>query len=160
MSLRSPRTAARQIDPRAASVVSMTSGDEGTVRGGRPPDIHDRLIERCSELANAVVGDGAFSPGQAIWVGKRDIAHIDANGALDIRLTKTELRARRQELQMDSRITLRSHASDWLEFRVDTDEDLEDGVSLISDAIAANLPSAPTGPPPTGPELERRRRSH
>jgi Family of unknown function (DUF5519) len=122
--------------------------------------VHERFIERCGSVSGAATGEGAFAPGPAIWVGKREVAHIDADGAVDIRLTRLEIRARRAELRADHRITFRASGSDWLEFRIGSDADLDDAVALATAAIAANLPTSPDGLPPTGAELERRRRFH
>ena len=57
-------------------------------------------------------------------------------------------------------MTLRPGTSDWIEVELHSDADAEWAGSLIRDAIAANLPTAPPGLPPEGPELERRRRFH
>jgi hypothetical protein len=122
--------------------------------------MHSEVIERCRSLEGAIVGEGAFAEGPAVWVGRREVAHIDADGAVDIRLTKQQIRRRRTELEQDTRISLRAPSSDWLEVRAATDADIDFAVTLIADAVAANLPTAPTGDPPTGSELERRRRFH
>jgi hypothetical protein len=118
------------------------------------------LIERCGALDGAAIGEGAFAPGPAIWVGKREVAHFDADGAVDVRLTKEVIRSRRSEFRRDDRVSLRANDSDWLEIKVDTACDLEFAVSLVKDAVAANLPTAKAGAPPTGEELDRRRRFH
>jgi hypothetical protein len=117
-------------------------------------------IERAASCSGAALGEGAFSPGSAVWVGKREIAHVDRDGLLDIRLTRQVIRDRREELRSDPRIGLRSSSSDWLEIRVETEVDLNDALTLIRAAIAANSPTAVAGPPPTGADLERRRRFH
>ena len=118
------------------------------------------VIERCRSIEGATVGEGAFAEGPAVWVGRREVAHIDADGAVDIRLTKQQIRRRRAELEADTRISLHSSSSDWLEVRVASDIDADFAVALISEAVAANLPTAPPGNPLTGSELERRRRFH
>jgi hypothetical protein len=118
------------------------------------------VIERCRSIEGATVGEGVFAEGPAVWVGRREVAHIDADGAVDIRLTKQQIRRRRAELEADTRISLRAPSSDWLEVRVATDADIDFALTLIADAVVANLPSAPPGSPPTGSELDRRRRFH
>ena len=49
---------------------------------------------------------------------------------------------------------------DWLEVQVVSESDAAFAVALIHDAVVANLPTAPPGLPPTGTDLERRRRFH
>lgn len=120
----------------------------------------EELFGRLRDLDGAVISEGAFSPGLAVWVGSREVAHGDDDRTLDVRLTKQVLRNRRSGLQRDPRIVFRSTSSDWLEVRVESPADLEFAVSLVRDAIAANLDGAPPGSPPTGSELERRRRFH
>jgi hypothetical protein len=123
----------------------------------------DELIERLAELPGAVLGEGAFAPGPAIWAGRREVAHFDRDGMLEVRLTKGVIRARRVQLRADPRVRLRAGASDWIAVDLeagDPTDASEVAAALIEDALAANLPTAEPGPPPTGAELERRRRFH
>lgn len=118
------------------------------------------VIDRWDTIEGAAVGEGAFKPGPAVWAGRREVAHIDADGALDIRLTKQLIRSRRTALKADARVALRANGSDWLEVRVATADDIEFALLLVRDAVAANLPTAEPGPPPSGSDLKRRRRFH
>ncbi len=111
-------------------------------------------------IQGAELGDGAFAPGPALWVGKREVAHFDDERTLDVRLTKSAIRERREELRADPRVVLRASPSDWLEVVVGNEEDAEWAYLLVADAVAANLPTAPPGMPPSGAELKRRRRFH
>ena len=122
--------------------------------------MQDEVVERLLSVEGAIVGEGAFSPGPALWVGKREIAHLDGDQTLDVRLTRKVIASRRTELRADTRVVLRSGTSDWLEVRVESPLDLEFAISLVKDAVAANLKTAPPGSPPTGADLRRRRRFH
>jgi hypothetical protein len=122
--------------------------------------VDDKLMELMSRIEGAVIGEGAFSPGPAVWVGTREVAHIDADGALDVRLTKSVIRVRRSELEADARVTLRSSGSDWMGIRLASDNDVSYAVEMVRTAVAANLPTAKPGSPPTGEALARRRRFH
>src|SRR5947209_12614409 len=120
---------------------------------------HDEFLERCcNETDGVVLGEGAFGPGSALWVGMREVAHFDDERTLDIRLTKAEIRRRRQKLKADERVTLRGSSSDWLECLVESHEDVEWAARLVVAAVEANLSPAPKGLPPPGADLERRRR--
>jgi hypothetical protein len=121
---------------------------------------HEQFLERCAEVDGAAIGEGAFGAETAIWVGTREVAHFDDEHTLDVRLTRQVIRDRRGELTADDRVTLRRGTSDWIEAEVRDDADLEWAVALVADAIAANLPTVSPGPPPSGPDLERRRRFH
>jgi hypothetical protein len=122
--------------------------------------IVSELISRWLMLENAAVAEGAFGGGPAVWVGRREVAHFDADGTLDVRLTRQVICRRKPELVADERILLRSGTSDWLALQIGGVDDIEFAVSLVNDAVAANLPTAPPGSPPEGAELERRRRFH
>jgi hypothetical protein len=118
------------------------------------------FIRRCADIAGAALGDGAFADGPAIWVGKREIAHFHGPDDLEVRLTRAVIRERRTELRAHEGIELRRSTSDWICVRVRSGSDFDLAYTLVEDAIAANLPSAEPGLPPTGPELARRRRFH
>lgn len=117
-------------------------------------------MERLGGLESAVVAEGAFSPGPALRVGKREVAHFDGDHTLDVRLTKPAIAEWRPALRADDRVVLRSGSSDWLEFRIGSPEDAEFAFSLVVDAVAANRKTAPAESPPTGAELQRRRGFH
>ena len=120
------------------------------------------FLARCArEIPGAQLGDGVFTEGEAVWCGTREVAHVhDATGELEVRLTKAVVRERRAELKADARVTLRKNASDWIAFDIATNADEKDALELVRLAVAANAPSAPAGPPPTGADLARRRRFH
>lgn len=120
----------------------------------------DGLLRRCAEVNDAALGDSTFGHGEALFVGKREIAHLDGPTTVDIRLTRAGIRERRDELREDPRVDLRRGQSDWLEFTVRTADDADAALALLTAAVEANRPTAPAGLPPTGSELERRRRFH
>lgn len=93
------------------------------------------MIARCSTLDGAAPGDGAFAPGPAVWVGRREAAHVDADGRVDVRLTRPAIRARRAALRADDRITLRAAGSDWLTVTVTRESDWHRAVGLITEAV-------------------------
>jgi hypothetical protein len=111
-------------------------------------------------LEGVVVSDSAFGDGPALWVGRREVAHLDGNDVVDVRLTRPLIRARKASLAADPRITLRRSSSDWLEVRVSTAADVAFAMALVETAVDANRPTAAAGPPPTGGALKRRRRFH
>ena len=120
----------------------------------------DAFLERCAAIDGAALGEALFRSGAAIWVGTREVAHFDEDGSFEVRLTKSEIRRRRDELSEDARIELRRNASDWLRCSIDDERDEAFALALVADAVAANAPTAPPGLPPTGKDLERRRRFH
>ena len=119
---------------------------------------HLDFMKGCADLAGAALGEGAFSAGPAIWVGKREVANFDGPLHVDVRLTRGVIRARRPELRTDERVELRPDTSDWIRVRVASPSDIDRGLELVRDAVAANVPTAKHGPPPSGAELAHRRR--
>lgn len=117
-------------------------------------------MDRCATLVGAALGEGAFSPGPAIWVGTREVAHFDSDGALDVRLTKQLIRQRREEFKANPRVSLRGSGSDWLAVTIESPADVDFAFDLVALAVSQNLETAPPGLPPSGSELERRRRFH
>ena len=119
------------------------------------------FLRRCARIDGAQLGDGVFSSGQAIWCGSREVAHFhDHEGTLEVRLTKPVVGERRAALKADQRVTLRKNASDWIEFMITTKADERDAIELVRAAVAANAVTAKPGLPPTGADLDRRRRFH
>jgi hypothetical protein len=124
--------------------------------------VNESLASRLCQIDGVVEGESAFKDGQGFWAGGKEIAHFEGEHAIDLRLTKPEIRARRAELRADPRVTLRPGSSDWLtiEFASATDEDFV--CELAQAAAAAHRPADGTSsrPPPTGAALARRRRFH
>src|SRR5688572_19600839 len=123
--------------------------------------IIETLQARLDQLEGVVPGDSAFGEGPAWWAGGKEVAHVDADGTVDIRLTRAEIRARRAELRADGRVHLRTSSSaDWLEVVVAGDEDVALAVELVRIAASAHATAGGAVPPPTGADLARRRRFH
>ena len=107
-------------------------------------------------------GDSAFKDGPGFWVNGTEIAHFDGASAIDLRLTRSEIRARRALLRDDPRVTMRSSSSDWLTVGFGTEPDQAFVLKLAEVAAAAHRPppGSTAPPPPTGAALARRRRFH
>lgn len=78
-----------------------------------------------------------FGGKEAYFVGKREVAHFEGPGVLDLRLTKREIRSRKDDLESDPRATLRG-SSDWLELAFSEPADLDWILDLVEVAVAAN----------------------
>lgn len=113
-------------------------------------------------INGVVEGESAFNAGPAFWVGGKEIAHFEGEHAIDLRLTRAEIRARRTEFRADPRVRLRASSSDWVTIEFASAADAEFVLGLAEVAAAAHRP--PDGSagalPPTGADLARRRRFH
>lgn len=153
-------------DPRVASALgpAIVAKVERSTEAGETDLVTewqiDFLMTCCGQAKGSTMGHGAFSPGPAVWVGTREVAHFDAERILDVRLTRAVIRLRRDELRSDGRVALRGSGSDWLEISVESTQDVAWATEIVVDAVVANLRDAPAGLPPTGADLDRRRRFH
>lgn len=115
-----------------------------------------------TQIEGVEVSDSVFSDRPALWVNGTEIAHRDADGAVDVRLTREVIRRMRARLRDDPRVRLRSSSSDWIEVRAEASDDEALLVELVE--LAAQAHRSPPGttprPPPVGTELARRRRFH
>jgi len=102
-----------------------------------------RFFRRCAAIDGVVLGEGAFSPGPALWVGRREVAHVDHDGILDVRLTRAVIREMRAELRDDPRVHLRRSTSDWVGLELISDADEGWAFGLVEAAVSANPPTAP-----------------
>lgn len=108
-------------------------------------------LEELTDIDGVVVSPSGLGDADALWVNGKEIAHLDDSATIDIRVGRREIRARA--------LPSRSKSSDWCE--VSTAD-----VSLVRELVevaAAQHRAAPgTTPkaPPTGADLERRRRFH
>lgn len=122
----------------------------------------ENLAVALCHLIGVLEGESAFQAGRGFWVNGTEIAHFEGEHAIDIRLTRRQVRTRRAELRADRRVTLRGSASDWLTVEYRTATDLQFVLELAEAAAAAHRPPAGTATrePPTGAALARRRRFH
>jgi hypothetical protein len=113
-------------------------------------------------LSGVQAGESVFSDGEGFWVNGKQIAHFLVDAGLELRLTKPVISAHRQRLKADPRIELRRGASDWIIVRYESSKDLPLVEELAKLAVGAHAPpkGQPVKPPPTGADLERRRRFH
>jgi hypothetical protein len=124
--------------------------------------VSERLAGRLSQIDGVAEGESAFKDGPGFWAGGKEIAHFEGERAIDLRLTKAEIRARRAELRADPRVTLRASSSDWLtvEFGSQADEDFVCALAEVAAAAHRPADGVTAPPPPSGAELDRRRRFH
>ena len=122
----------------------------------------EALRDVIAAIAGVVESPSMFKDDLGYWVHGKEIVHFEDEDLIEIRLTRDVIRERREELRGDPRVTLRYSGADWVTVRFSEPEDVTLVVGLIEDAADAHR--APSGvtpdPPPTGSELERRRRFH
>lgn len=121
------------------------------------------LPQSLRAIEGATESPSMFSQRSALWVNGKEIAHRDSDTRFDVRLTRAVIRQMRAQLRAEPRVHLRkSSGSDWVEVEVTCESDEALLATLVERAAAAHRPPAgePAKPPPTGADLERRRRFH
>jgi hypothetical protein len=124
--------------------------------------LQKRLAARLQRVEGVVESASMFGPGNAFWCNGKEIAHFDATDVVDLRLTRSVIRALRPILRADRRVELRKNSSDWIEVHLSSNDDIAFVVELAERAAAAHRagPGETPKPPPVGSDLERRRRFH
>lgn len=123
------------------------------------PSLRQRLLA----IEGVVESPSMFSSRPALWVDGKEIAHEDAGGAYDVRLTRDVIRRMRDRLRADGRVRLRpSSSSDWVEVEMSQTGSDDLLVELVTVAAEAHRPApgTPLRPPREGEALARRRRFH
>lgn len=121
-----------------------------------------RLRNGLRKLDGVMESPGTFNDEDAFWVNGKEIAHFHGEHAIELRLTRKEIGARRTALREDPRIELRAGASDWITALFASMRDVAQVLDLAEVAAQAHRPprGVPAKPPPLGAALERRRRFH
>jgi hypothetical protein len=129
---------------------------------GNTGSLDQRLRQLLLAIPGVVESPGVFYDADAFWINGTQIAHWRDPWTLELRLTKRVISERRAELKQDPRVTWRRGASDWIMLHFDSRDDVIFAARLAIAAADAHRPpeGEPLRPPPTGPELERRRRFH
>jgi hypothetical protein len=108
-------------------------------------------LDEVADIAGVVLGETAFGTGPALWVNGKEIAHLDDEDTIDIRVGRTEIRARA--------LPARSKSSDWCEIPTNDIALVRELVDVAAAQHRAD-PGVTPNPPPSGADLERRRRFH
>ena len=122
-----------------------------------------RAWKAIGALEDVAAGEDVFAePGEpAYCVNAKQLCNPVSDDELAIRLTRKVVSAHRPRLKADDRVVLRG-SSDWIGVRVAKPADVALAVELAELAAAVYRPTDGSSckPPPTGADLERRRRFH
>ena len=126
------------------------------------PAVRRVLEDRLGRVRRLVVSESMFGEGDAYWCNGKEIAHFENESVIEVRLTKAVIRERRARLEADPRVELRPSGADWITVRFTSDADVTFVLGLVRAAVKAHRPPPGEHPkaPPTGRDLERRRRFH
>ena len=106
-------------------------------------------------------GGAVFGGREGFWIDGKLVGELVDGERIQLRLTKALIRELRAELDADPRVQRRK-ASDWITVRFACAADASWIGKLMARAAALYRPDSGVipRPPPTGSDLERRRRWH
>jgi len=112
-------------------------------------------------VEDVLPGGAVFGGREGFWIDGTLVAELVDEERIQLRLTKPLVRELRAELDADPRVERRK-TSDWITVRFARAADAAWIGKLMERAAALYRPSAGVipRPPPTGSDLERRRRWH
>jgi hypothetical protein len=125
------------------------------------PTVLQSLRKRLLALDDVLPGGAVFGGREGFWIDGTLVAELVDGERIKLRLTKALIRELRDELDGDPRVQWRK-TSDWITVRFVRSADAAWIAELMARAAPLYRPSAGVipRPPPTGADLERRRRWH
>jgi hypothetical protein len=105
-------------------------------------------LDELSDIDGVVLSPSGFADVDALWVNGKEIAHLDDAHTIDIRVGRKHISARK--------LPARSKGSEWCEVPTNDIALVRELIELAASQHRAAQPKAP----PTGADLERRRRFH
>ena len=95
----------------------------------------DALRRGLDAEPGALAAPSQFGHAEAFWVNGVEIAHIEGEHVLEVRLTRKVISEMRPELKAHDSVRLRRHTSDWLEVVIAGGDDTEFAISLFRRAV-------------------------
>lgn len=100
--------------------------------------ISEQLWEALVALPGVEERCSSYKDVPALWVDDREVAHLESESVLDVRLTRARIRERRVGLRDDQRVRLRASSSaDWVELHVHDAGDDAWLLELVEAAVRA-----------------------
>lgn len=101
--------------------------------------------ERWNAFVTAVLASGKAHEGRsrygdkpALFVGRREIAHLEAPGVIDLRITRAGWSRSSASYGRDGAVRRDPARRDWIEVHLRSSADLERLAGLLTTAIASN----------------------
>jgi len=125
------------------------------------PTVLQTLRKRLLAIEDVLPGGAVFGGREGFWIDGKLVAELTSRESIQLRLTRPLIRELRAELDGDPRVERRK-TSDWITVRFKRSADAAWIAELLARAAAQYRPAAGVipKPPPTGEDLERRRRWH
>jgi hypothetical protein len=120
-----------------------------------------RVRSALLKIDGVLESPGVFGEGDGFWVNGKQMGNWRGDAEIELRLTRPVIRVHQDRLRVDHRVHIRG-SSDWLTVTFESNKDVPFVAELGELAAAAHRagPGMAAKPPPTGADLERRRRFH
>jgi hypothetical protein len=109
-----------------------------TGMGVEPGGMWDAFVDVMLAAGHAREGRSRYGDKPALFAGGREIAHLEPDGAIDLRITRTGWAQARQDFAADPAVRHDPARRDWIELRVRHASDLDRLARLLAIAAAAS----------------------
>ena len=103
-----------------------------------PSDLWDVFVDAMLAAGHAREGRSRYGDKPALLAGRREIAHLEPGGAIDLRITRAGWVQARQDFAADPAVVRDSGRRDWIELRLQRASDVDRLAGLLAIAAAAN----------------------
>jgi len=106
--------------------------------GTEPAGMWDAFVDAMLATGHAREGRSRYGDKPALFAGRREIAHLEADGVIDLRITRTGWAQARPEFAADPAVLHDPGRRDWIELQLRRRADLDRLAPLLAIAAAAN----------------------
>ena len=103
-----------------------------------PGGLWDAFVDAVLAAGHAREGRSRYGDKPALFVGRREIAHLEAGGVIDLRITRDGWAQARQDFAEDPAVRRDPGRRDWIELCLQQESDLGRLARLLAIAAAAN----------------------
>jgi hypothetical protein len=106
--------------------------------GVEPDGVWDGFVDVMLATGHAREGKSRYGDKPALFAGRREIAHLEPDGAIDLRVTRAGWVQVREDFAADPAVRHDPGRRDWIELHLRSASDLERLARLLGIAAAAN----------------------
>jgi Family of unknown function (DUF5519) len=103
-----------------------------------PGGMWDAFVDAMLASGHIREGLSRYADKPALFAGRREIAHMEADGMIDLRITRAGWAQARQEFAADPAVRRDPGRRDWIELQLRGQADLDRLARLLAIAAAAN----------------------